>query len=105
MVAASDGRGAPSTAFILISDDSTWVATSGATGEKALPSLVVAVSEAGHLDSQEGQGSVSLLGRWVGWGWTPQRTSVWRAAVSCSQSLSASEKGSGLYGVCGGACM
>lgn len=58
MVAALDGRDAPSTAFILISDDSTWIASSYVTREKALPSLAVAVSEAGHLDSQEGQGSV-----------------------------------------------
>lgn len=96
MVAALDGRGAPSTAFILISDDSTWVASSDATREKALPSLAVAVSEADHLGSQEGQGSA------IAWetgemGLDPQCTSAWCAALSCSQSLSASEKGSGLW--------
>lgn len=103
MVAALDGRGAPSAAFILIRDDSTWVASSDVTREKALPRLAVAVSEAGHLDSQEGAGLCAVAWEADETGLDPQCASDWCAALSCSQSLSASEKSSGLCVV--GACL
>lgn len=84
-----DGGGALSTAFILVSDNSTWVATSDATREKAQPSLVVALSEADHLDCQVG---ARALYQSVGDGLDPRCTSVWRGALNCSQRLSFSEQ-------------
>lgn len=62
-------------AFVLVSDDSTWVATSDAAREKARPSLVVALSEADHLDCQEG---ARALYQSVGDGLDPRCTSVRR---------------------------